>query len=419
MGGWKLKRQTLLIVGLTLILMASGCTPEKAVVMQKPSDSVLENYQADISLKHNQLGFDLYRALRMDGENLMISPVSISMALAMAYNGANGSTKDAMAKVMYLDGISEEQVNHNLLSLLYYLTSADEKVALTVANSSWMRDGFPFSNDYIDTIQEYFLAEARSLDFSDSKTPDTINRWVKTQTRGLIPKIVEPPINPQTILYLINAVYFKGEWTQTFDPKRTKDGNFTTDSGESITTSMMVQNGSYRYGDNDFVQIVRKPYGKEERIAMYMILPKPNYKFEDIQNILDDETWKQWKDDMVIKSGILQMPKFQLEYKQSLVSALTQLGMGIAFDPAAANFLRMAEPGLSDNIFISEVLHKTYIKVNETGTEAAAVTSVVMNLTSVPMYDFEMVLDQPFIYVIEDSVTGSILFMGHVVNPQS
>lgn len=412
-----MKKLNLVVLFLVLALTAAGCTQENVANMAKPDDAVLESFQVDIVRQHNLFGFDMYHTLLDSKDNMMISPVSISMALAMAYNGSDGATREAMAKVLHLEGISDEQINNNLLSLIYYLRTADPKVTLVTANSAWMREGFPFDESFIEAIRTYFLAEAKALDFQDTNAPNIINRWVKDKTQGLIPTIVDPPIDPQTILYLINAVYFKGEWTKPFDPNNTQDGTFTTTTGEAVTVPMMHQSGSFAYLENENVQGIRLPYGDDERMAIYIFLPGQGKTLTDLNGVFNEANWNQWKEQMAVGSGTIQLPKFTMEYKQSLVAALKTLGMDVAFDPDNADFSRLVSGDLVENIFISEVLHKTYINVNETGTEAAAVTSVEMNATSMPSWDFEMAVDRPFIYVIEDNDTGAILFMGNVINP--
>ncbi len=402
---------------LIIALAFTGCTAVQAPIMSKPDDNVLNAFDASMATSNNNFGFDLYRELWEHGENILISPTSVALALAMVYNGVDGDTKEAMAKVMKTQGINLEELNKNNLALLYFLRTADEKVNLNVANSVWMREGFPFDENFVSQVEEFYLAAVRELDFGDPKAADTINKWVKENTEGLIPDIVEDPIDPLTIMFLINAIYFRGEWTQKFEKEQTIDHKFCTASGKEVMVPMMYQSGSYDYYRERDYQAIRLPYGETERMAMYVFLPNEESCLEDFHIELTGENWESRLSSFESKEGTILLPRFTLEYEESLNDALKALGMDIAFDPARSDFSRMVPAEVRDDVYISDVKHKTFIEVDEVGTEAAAVTSVEIRVTSMPMYDFNMEVNRPFFYVIHDSETGAILFMGSVNDP--
>jgi len=398
---------------LVLALALTGCTAVPAPVMGKPDDSILKAFEKTTAGLNNRFGLELYAQLLEENENLLMSPVSVGLALAMAYNGADGETREAMAKVLKAQGIDLEELNKNNLALLYFLRTADEKVQLNIANSLWKRQGFPFAGEFVGRVQEFYLAAARELDFNDPKAADTINRWVKESTEGLIPEIVEDPIDPLTIMFLINAVYFQGEWTQKFEKELTSEQTFYTAAGGEVKVPMMYQSGRYDYYRNDYFQAVRLPYGQEGRMAMYVFLPHEDVGLQGFHAGLT-EGLEGWLGKFTEGEGTILLPRFTLEYEKSLKEPLKALGMGRAFDPARAEFAKMVPEESRDDIYISDVKHKAFIQVDEAGTEAAAVTSVEVRVTSMPMYDFQMEVNRPFFYVIHDRETETILFMGCV-----
>lgn len=399
---------------LIMALALTGCTAAPAPIMKRPADEVLEAFDSDTASANNRFGFELYRELLEEGENLLISPVSVALALAMAYNGTDGETREAMARVLEVKGLDLETLNRNNLALLYYLRTADEKVTLDIANSLWMRQGFPFDPEFVDRVGEYYLAAAQELDFDDPGAVKAINGWVKDKTRGLIPTILEGEINPLTIMYLINAVYFQGKWTREFDEKLTREEGFRTAAGQVVQVPMMYQSGRFDYYRGQGFEAVRLPYGEEKRMAMYVFLPGEGTNLEDFHEKLTAENFEKWLAGFGEGEGTILMPRFTLEYEKSLKDALQSLGMGIAFDPGRSDFSQMVPADIRDDVHISEVKHKTFIQVDEGGTKAAAVTSVEVSVTSMPMYDFQLEVNRPFFYALHDRETGSLLFMGSV-----
>lgn len=363
---------------------------------------------------NTKFGFKLFTEVHKQeqNQNIFVSPASVAMALAMTYNGASGSTQEKMAQTLELQGFSLEQINSTNAELAQLLTNPDEKVKLTIANSLWANQNIQFQPDFIQRNRDFYNAKVTNLNFAASDATNQINNWVKDNTQGKIEKIVEQ-IHPNQALFLINAIYFKGNWSQEFDKNQTTDLPFYLPSGQTKQHPMMSQRGKYRYYETPEFQAVSLPYGKDGKISMYVFLPKENSSLAALQQNLNSENWQKWMGEFSQRQGLVRLPKFKLDYDINLNDALTALGMGEAFTDKA-NF-----SGMGKNLSISEVKHKTFVEVNEEGTEAAAVTSVgIVRLSAVQEEPpFEMVVDRPFFTAIRDNQTGSILFMGSIVNP--
>jgi len=362
---------------------------------------------------HNDFGFDIFKTLALEegNANIFISPSSIAMALSMVYNGAQGETKTAMEKTLHAQGIDMTMLNQENKRLSESLQNPDPKVTLSIANSLWIRQGKIIEKAFINEMKKSYNAEISTLDFNDSQSANTINAWVKNETRGKISQIVSSPISPEMMLYLINAIYFKGSWTTAFDKTLTEDRDFTPNKNEAIKHPFMRRHDDFLYAETESTQSVILPYGANERLEMVIFLPKDLQEF--ITN-LNKDTWNDWMKKYKKTEGTVLLPKFTMEYEKELKPLLVQLGMGIAFQDAA-NF-----NGIGTQLKISAVKHKTYVDVNEEGTEAAAVTSIGM---AVPAFNpeekkiFYMEINHPFFFAIRDSQTQEIVFMGVVQNP--
>jgi len=356
----------------------------------------------------NSFSFKLFREMVKDQKdaNVFISPLSVSMALGMTYNGASGTTQEAMQETLELSGLSLEEINQSYKSLIELLTQLDPQVRFQIANSIWYRQGLPVKTDFISRNKTYFNAEIAALDFSSPEALTTINYWVDQSTNGKINKIVDR-INPLHVMFLINAIYFKGNWTYQFDKTKTKDDLFTKPDGSQVGCKMMEQNGDVRFFSNGTFTAVDLPYG-DQLYSMTIILPRMEIDFDSLLDSFTQENWSTWMEDFNTREAHLFMPKFKLEYEQKLNNVLKALGMEIAFT-TAADF-----SGICDcDMWIDEVKHKTFVEVNEEGTEAAAATSVV-GVTGIPP---SICLDRPFIFVIRENHSGTLLFMGRIVEP--
>lgn len=362
--------------------------------------------------------YDIFqRTVAYDSEqdNLMISPLSISMALAMTLNGAEDQTYKDMKKALYLSGMEKEEINEAFQSLIELLINADPNVAMKIANSIWYRDGLPVKEDFKERVKEYFGAEVTALDFSDPAAVDIINQWVSDNTEELIPEIIDE-IPSHIVMYLINALYFKGDWLNQFDPDDTQAGDFHLESGETVQAEMMRQENQFATMFSDEVQMIELPYG-DSLFSMSILMPAdantPINQFIDEK--ITASNINNWRSSLSVpnRDVILRMPKFEFDYELEYTDILKAMGMEIAFDEWEADFTGIADVS-PQNLFIDEVKHKTFITVDEEGTEAAAVTSVGVGITSMPP---QMIIDRPFVFIIHERESGANLFMGKVKNP--
>ena len=326
----------------------------------------------------------------------------------MTYNGAEGDTSLDMAEALRFSGFTLEQLNQGFNDLTASVTDADEQVETSIANSIWYRAGYDVQKGFIERTGRYYRAAVRELDFSDPGSTDAINRWIDEATKGKIDKMLDR-ISPDAVMYLINAIYFKGDWTRPFSEASTREEEFFLETGGSKKVQMMHAADRLQHARGDDFGFLRLPYGLE-KLAMYILLPDEGTFLEGIIGELDAEAWNKLKSELVEREVSLGMPKYRLEYKKSLKDVLSTMGMGIAFVPGA-DF-----SGINPAIFISEIDHKAVIEVNEKGSEAAGVTVVEM-VKSAPPEPMEFIVNRPFIFAIVDDRTGSILFIGKVAEP--
>ncbi len=347
-----------------------------------------------------------------NSENVFISPLSISVALGMTMNGAEGETYEQMKETLAFEGLDLEEINSGYQSLTELLTTVDPKVKMQIANSVWSKEGFEVEEDFTNKLNKYFDAKTGELDFADPKAADIINEWVSDNTNGLIKKIIKGQIPPEMVMYLINAIYFKGDWTYQFDEEDTRERPFYLENGEQVTVDMMTQERTFNIYTSDNVQMIDLPYG-DSLFSMTVMMPADaNMPLKDfIAQDLTRENVDSWIANLSGRDMPLNLPKFELEYEIKMNDILVSMGMEDAFSESRANFEGINSKG---GLFISEVKHKTFVKVNEKGTEAAAVTSVGMGITSMPQ---TFSVNRPFVFVIREQNSGAVLFMGKVKNP--
>ena len=373
----------------------------------------------NISTSANRFGFDLYGILTEEsrGENIFVSPLSISLALTMTYNGAAGKTAAEMEKVLGYEGMELEEINISNGRLMKELGGETEDVRLDIANSLWARDGFTFKLPFLERTSSHYEAEIRSLDFRSPSAKETINGWVSEKTQGMIEELLDQ-IPGDAILYLVNAIYFKGGWADEFDPKETRKENFHLPDGCTEAVPMMRRSDKFLYFDGDGFQAVSLPYG-DGRVSMYLFLPDKDSSLEEFHKNLDIGRWEAWMGSYSKKRGSVTLPRFKAKYRKLLNKPLKDLGMVSAFDGVDADFSKMIVSP-HGNVLISRVIHEAIVEVNEEGTEAAAATAVEMKLTSVRVEEdpFVMVIDRPFFFAIRDNRTGSVLFMGSIADPR-
>lgn len=362
----------------------------------------------------HRFGMNLFRALSEEDEqeNVFISPLSVSMALGMTMNGADGETYDAMQTTLELNGLSEEDINESYQTLIELLHGLDPEVVFEIANSIWYRQGFQVEPEFIDVNQIHFGADIRELDFGDPGAVDVINGWVDEKTHGKIEEILEE-IDPGVVMYLINAIYFNGTWTYEFDPDETQQRPFTHIDGTQSDVPMMAQQADLPYFETDEFEAVDLPYG-DSLYSMAVILPREGEDIDALIARLDSETWSDWMGRFRTTDVTLKLPRFKIEYEKELNDVLSALGMEIAFDPGRADLSRIREGG---GLWIDYVKHKSFVEVDEEGTEAAAVTVVaIRECAGCGGTSVSMTVNRPFIFSIRERNTGTILFMGKVVS---
>ncbi|NOY78668.1 MAG: serpin family protein [Calditrichaeota bacterium] len=404
----------LLLVGFAFLW--GGCSKDVSP-LQPVGTHTLTPLEKKVVSSSNDFGFNLFKEIvREDSsENIFVSPLSVSMALGMTLNGANGETERAMKTTLGFGDMDLKSVDTAYRSLITYLLQADPKVIFELANSIWYRNTFPFEKSFFDVVRTYFQSEVQGLNFNDPNSVKIINNWVAAKTHNKIKSILDR-IDKSSVMFLINAIYFKGTWTYQFKKEATQEDSFYLPDGSTISVQMMNQSGEYDYFETDQFQAIDLPYG-DGAYSMTIFLPTHNVPLDSLIGQLNPQTWHTWMGRFEKKKGGILLPKFTLRYKINLNSVLEALGMGIAFSPSQADFTRMSKKG---GLYIGFVKHKTFAKVDEEGTEAAAVTVVGMYATSVGggSNGFTMIVNRPFLCVIREHATNTIVFIGKISHPQ-
>ncbi len=362
----------------------------------------------------NQFGLDLMGKLsRETTENVLVSPFSAALALTMTGTGAEGQTRDAILSTLHQDGRDPLALAGAYGRLLSGLRDADPTIELDIANSIWHRTELAVRQDFIEENRSTLEAEVSALDFARPDASAIINQWVAKKTHNKINQIVDNPMDPSKYMLLINALYFKGDWSSRFARGETVDGAFQSARGEELSVPMMRRKGMMAYGETRDYQAVSLPYGNGA-FSFALILPADGVNLDAFLSSLTPESWRAIQEKLEPQSGILMLPRFTVQYDRSLADVLRAEGMGVAFTPQA-DFSGMVEDG--GGLYIGDVKHKTFAEVNEEGTEAAAVTSVEMvrSMALVPQYT--MNVNRPFLFAIQDNETHTLLFLGKVSRP--
>src|SRR5882672_121215 len=406
---------------IALVLFTAACAPDStgsgpaAPPRITALPRALTSHEQQLIQADNRFAFKLLKQASADTRdtlsNLFVSPLSVAMALAMTYNGAATTTEAAMRATLELDSMTVGEVNEANQSLIALLRGLVPHVQFQIANSIWYRLGFTVEQPFLDANRTYFDARVDSLDFTSPAAAPTINTWVDQQTHGLIHEIVPDPLPGDALMYLINAIYFKGDWTRQFDKQLTTPRPFHLDDGSTVSVPTMT------YGVEVPVErtltplatVVDLPYGGEA-FSMTIVLPRGSVSVDSVLASLTLDDWNSWIARLDTGFTELYVPKFKLENNLTLNGPLASLGMGIAFSDAA-DFSHMTPGG---GVKISEVKHRTYVDVNEEGTTAAAVTSVAIEPTSVPT---PLTVDRPFLFALREKLSGTILFMGVIRHP--
>ncbi|MBN1663319.1 MAG: serpin family protein [Deltaproteobacteria bacterium] len=430
-----LKRMTVVFALMAWIFILSACNSSEEQNQSTESDFVSSNLarkttpvvddtdMMQLISDNNAFAFDLYQKMRTDEGNLFYSPFSISMALAMTYAGARENTAAEMAHIMRY-GLSPEKLHPAFNKIDLEINSRGENVkkdegtafTLNVVNAIWGQKGKSWLQNFLDTLAVNYGAGLRILDFiaDAAASRKTINDWVAEQTEQKIKDLLpEDSVTVDTRMVLTNAIYFKASWMHQFDKSQTKDGVFTLLNGSTITGPMMNQTAMFLYADGEGYIALSLPYVGND-LSMIILMPDEG-NFNNFENRLTLETLGEIKSAFSYTNIKLSFPRFEFEDPTGLKDILTSMGMKLAFSPTHADFSGIDG---TKTLYISDVLHKAFVNVNEEGTEATAATAVGMGITSMPPPPIEAKINRPFIFLIQDK-TGAILFAGRVVNPKS
>ena len=346
-------------------------------------------------------------------KDYVISPLSMQFLLGMILDGAREQTADEISKVLGYGAGEVKAVNEFCLSMLQQLPNLDRKTKISIANAIFVDDGWPLLDSYKADVSQYYKATVSNLDFADNAASlKAINSWCNDNTNGLIPKVLDK-VDPDMLAYLLNALYFKGQWKEKFRAENTSDETFTDESGSTAKVKMMKKTAELSYGRNDVFQTVRLPYGNSA-FSMYVLLPLKGYKVADVISWLQKADWDKFRSSVSSYEVDLRLPRFETKYHIKLNDILSAMGMPSSFDPAKADFLGMSQYALC----LSFVQQDAVIKVDEEGTEAAAISSAgMMKNTSIgPSETVSFHADHPVLYLITEASSGAILFAGSYSN---
>jgi serine protease inhibitor len=400
----------LMLFPLTLI----SC--HKSPAPNYPTEPVAINLTADqVSLidSENSFAIDIFKKVidnSSESENVIISPLSVSSALSMTLNGASGATRDAMLTALRQNGLTPEIINNAYKDLTDALLKVDPRVLITIANSVWTENNFVVKKPFTDILTQYYDAEAKSFDISDPLVPSQINSWIESKTKGLIKNMIDQ-LDSRTVMLLINAIYFKGMWQSQFEKGKTVQGSFYKSDGTISEVPLMKQTADFKVYKGEGFTLAEFPYG-QGNFVMDVILPDDNNGIKNLMPLINDTSLKNWINLMHTNNIELTFPRFKYVYKKELKDILSDMGMGVAFTDNA-DFSNISDISLQ----LSFVLHQAMIETNEEGTEAAAATVVGIITTSMPAGPYILNIDHSFLYIIRETTTNSILFMGRVVDP--
>jgi serpin B len=400
-------------VVISLLITLAGCS--NPVNISSPANKNSFDLEKQVVTSSQSFGLNLLMQVNETAAdtNIFISPFSVSTALGMTINGANGETYSQMKSALQLPGNSQTDVNQAYLNLNNTLAASDPTVSFTNANSIWCKQGLSFEQSFLNVNQQYFNAYVQTLDFTNNASVETINNWANTNTNGKITQIINS-ISPGTVMYLINAIYFKAAWQNKFDSLLTALTPFNLSNGRQIQCAMMYQENNLNYYQGSNYSAVQIPYGNGN-YNMLIILPSSGVDVNQLLSQVNASILNQINTGMTKKDVKLYLPRFKESFSTSLKKPLINLGMVDAFSQSA-DFSKISN---SMPLMISDVLHKTYLKVGEGGTEAAVVTTtVIVRLTAItPISGIVFDVDHPFIFLITEKNSGAILFAGKILNP--
>ncbi len=401
---------------LTALALSIGC--QSASDMASPANPGIGVTGADLRVsapfarQTTDFAFDAFRRINTaeGNKNLFVSPLSLHIALGMLLNGADSQTAADIQKTLKLDAQTLTEANATYKNLLAGLPALDPNVTLKIANSVWYRNGFAIEPAYLTVLRDNFSAGATGLNFTDPSAKNQINQWASEQTNGKIKTVIQD-IKPEHVLFLLNAIYFKGNWKTRFDAARTVDSPFYPDNGVQKTVKMMRLNGPMRRAFRPSYSAFDLPYSTG-KYTMTVLLPAENSTADGLINTISPAEWSQLQQDMTETKTDFGMPRFSFSYEIGLNNVLTQMGMGSAFTDGA----NLTKINRTNRLKVDFVKQNTFVAVDETGTEAAAVTSIGVSVTSVQL---PILCNRPFLVVIHEKITGTILFMGKITDPNA
>lgn len=422
----------LLLMGLSMLTFTL-CGSSSSGSNNDNSNTVIYNNTGDEEFKQakpisrkllNQTGskftyklFDTLLTQDREEKNLFISPISLNIALSIAYNGAKAGTKEVMAKTLELEGIDINKLNQAYKELLTEIENTSEDIEISLANSLWSNEYIKFKNNYMDKMRKIYNARIESADFTNPDVVDIINEWISENTNDMIKDMLDN-IDQNTALLIINAVYFNGKWTNEFIEDNTRDREFRLADGTKKDVPMMhkYDEPAHYYEVQDY-KALRMTYGADGGAGMYILLPKGDNTVADVLTQFDKTNWTGWTNSLSSETiEETALPKFKIEYKKELKDTFIAMGMGEAFNENLANFKNMSDVDL----YISKVIHQAVVDVSEKGTEASASTVIEIDSRSTSFSEkkkYSFVADRPFLFLIKDETTNTILFMGVLEDP--
>ncbi len=400
-----------IIIILISVITFPSCKESEPLQREIPKIS-LNKKAAELIKADKAFGFELFREVYTlnEEDNIMISPLSISYALGMTYNGAAGTTLQAFNDVLHFGDLTTEEVNESYKDLMNQLLHLDDQVEFSIANSIWYRLGFQVLSEFINTNRDYFDASVKEIDFGDPQIVEVINQWIEDKTNDKIKDMLDF-IPPDAVMYLINAIYFNAQWKYKFEKEDTYEGDFKLTDGIKEQVDYMRVSGDFKYTSNEDFKAIELPYG-DSTFSMVVMLPSTGKEVSDLVANLDVAHWDSWFNNSKLTGVQVDLPKYRYEFKNLLNDPLISLGLGAAFS-GEADFTRI---NAAENLFISRVIHQTFIDVQEKGTEAAAATIVEMTCSVTGVTYFRV--NKPFLYLIKENSTGAIVFIGKVGKPE-
>jgi len=400
---------------LLVLFFFFGTSCQKTKLPTEPKPIEINAKSQLLIQNNNQFGLKLFQTILKNEDstkNVMVSPLSATLALAMIYNGAAGETKTAFENTFHFNGLSTSEINKSMLDLCDALVSVDQLVDMKIANSIWYRNTFQVESDFLNTDKKYYHAEIQAMNFDDPDSKNIINNWVDEQTNHKIPSIVDQLL-PDDVMVLINALYFKGDWKSEFKKSNTQDKPFHLADGTTIQVPTMNQKTEMGFYNDDLFTAVEFSYGRGN-FSMVLMLPGKGKTIRDLEYAFTQKNWQKWMANFGSPAEMtINLPKFKFSYVRSMNDDLSKLGLAVAFS-GNADFSKI-NPNIP--LAISRVKQKTFVEVNEEGTTAAAATSVTVGVTSAGPGEI-ISFDHPFLFAIRETTTNTILFVGRVMDPR-